>query len=192
VNPTNANLACSGYSTWTATAGAQENLPINCVNWYEAYAFCIWDGGFLPSMAEWEYAAAGGDEQRLYPWGSTSPGVANQYAIYGSYFSGDGGASFMAPVGTAYLGAGRWGQLDLAGELDEWSLDTYDGEVGNTPVYLAGTCIDCADISSANMRAARGGYYSYNNTSELLPTYAGGADPTSRAPIVGFRCARLP
>ena len=53
-----------------------ETLPLNCVDWYEAYAFCIWDGGFLPSEAEWEYAAAGGDELREYPWGSTAPGTA--------------------------------------------------------------------------------------------------------------------
>ena len=77
IDPTNANLAsCTIYSTWTASAGSQENLPINCVNWYEAYAFCIWDGGFLPSEAEWEYAAAGGSQQREYPWGSTTPGTA--------------------------------------------------------------------------------------------------------------------
>jgi len=83
IAPTNANLACRPqYDTWTNTAGSQENLPINCVNWYEAYAFCIWDGGFLPSEAEWEYAAAGGGQQREYPWGSAAPGTANQYAIY--------------------------------------------------------------------------------------------------------------
>src|SRR5580704_11098021 len=68
VTPTSSNLgSCTAggdlpgyfnYSTWTEAAGTQENLPINCVNWYEAYAFCIWDGGgFLPSEAEWEYAA---------------------------------------------------------------------------------------------------------------------------------------
>jgi hypothetical protein len=68
VAPTNENLACSfPNDTWTNTAGTLENLPINCVNWYEAYAFCIWDGGFLPSEAEWEYAAAGGSQQREYP-----------------------------------------------------------------------------------------------------------------------------
>ena len=88
IAPTNANLACSSaYDSWTSTAGTNENLPINCVNWWEAYAFCIWDGGFLPSDAEAGYAAAGGDEQREYPWGSMTPGTTNQYAIYGCYYS---------------------------------------------------------------------------------------------------------
>jgi sulfatase modifying factor 1 len=81
VAPTNANLSCSPvFETWTsASGGGQENLPINCVNWWEAYAFCIWDGGFLPSDAEWGYAAAGGGGsrgQREYPWGSMEPGTA--------------------------------------------------------------------------------------------------------------------
>jgi sulfatase modifying factor 1 len=87
IDPTNTNLvlACaSHYPTWTSSVGTQENLPINCENWYEAYAFCIWDGGFLPSEAEWEYAAAGGSQQREYPWGSAAPGMANKYAIYGN------------------------------------------------------------------------------------------------------------
>ncbi len=57
VDPTSVNLSCG---TWTNPIAGNENLPITCVNWYESYAFCIWDGGFLPSEAEWEYAAAGG------------------------------------------------------------------------------------------------------------------------------------
>ena len=63
------HLSCSStYQTWTSSAGATERRPINCETWYEAAAFCIWDGGFLPSDAEWNYAAAGGSEQRVYPW----------------------------------------------------------------------------------------------------------------------------
>jgi formylglycine-generating enzyme required for sulfatase activity len=48
-----------GDAWWTSTAGNNENRPMICVTWYQAYAFCIWDGGFLPSETEWEYAAAG-------------------------------------------------------------------------------------------------------------------------------------
>ena len=48
--------------TWTSAAGANEKRPQNCLSFYDLHAFCIWDGGFLPSEAEWEYAAAGGSD----------------------------------------------------------------------------------------------------------------------------------
>ena len=34
-----------GNQTWTNTVGPYEAYPINCINWYEAFAFCVWDGG---------------------------------------------------------------------------------------------------------------------------------------------------
>jgi sulfatase modifying factor 1 len=184
IAPTNANLACeSKFDTWTPSAGSQESLPINCVNWYESYAFCIWDGGFLPSEAEWEYAAAGGSRQQEYPWGSTDPGTTSEYAIYDCYYpSGSpnctGGA---APVGTATLGIGLWGQLDLAGNVNEWNLDSY--------ASYGAPCADCASLTPASYRAIRGGYF-YNHTSYLHPAVRSDDPATARSICIGFRCAR--
>jgi formylglycine-generating enzyme required for sulfatase activity len=192
IAPTAANLAAEGaYAAWTASPGSQENLPIDGVNWYEAYAFCIWDGGFLPSEAEWTYAAAGGSQQREYPWGSIDPGTGNQYAIYNCYYPmGPGGyttctgAGNIAPVGTATLGAGLWGQLDLAGEVWQWNLDWY-------AVYAADAeCTDCADFTaSVEGRACHGGDFGFT-ASDMLSPYRFNLPPTFRAN--GFRCARAP
>jgi formylglycine-generating enzyme required for sulfatase activity len=198
IAPTDANLACNSiFQTWTDSAGGQENLPINCVNWWESYAFCIWDGGFLPSEAEWEYAAAGGNQQREYPWGSTAPGSACpgtgcQYAIYNCDYprgapSGLGnctGVANFAPVGTATLGAGLWGQLDMAGEMWESTLDWYATYVD--------PCMDCAYLTATVPgRVRRGGGFNTDALGLLPPVRTYGA-PSSRSFDFGFRCSRTP
>jgi formylglycine-generating enzyme required for sulfatase activity len=188
VAPSEANLtSCVPYSTWTPSPGELEELPINCLNWYEGYAFCIWDGGFLPTEAEWEYAAVGGDEQREYPWGAANPGTANQYAIYDldtcDSFSDAfcPGAGDIAPVGSATRGAGLWGQLDLVGELFQWNLDGY--------ASYSQPCVDCADLTSTVDRVIQGGNF-FLGKSYLLPTYRDYSTPANRSDDVGFRCAR--
>jgi len=186
------SLACDPtFATWTRTAGTQEdeNLPMNCVSWYQAYAFCIWDGGFLPSEAEFEYAAAGGSEQREYPWGSTDPGTASHYAIYGGEHGGDGtsctGLANLAPVGSAAMGAGRWGQLDLAGDVSEWNLD-YHAPFGNP-------CTDCTSLAGGSGRVNRGGSFRGNASPYLQSFFRGDLlYATDQTSAFGFRCARTP
>jgi sulfatase modifying factor 1 len=195
IAPTSANLDCGTgtYPSWTSAVGANENLPINCVNAWEAQAFCIWDGGFLPSEAEWEYAAAGGSQQREFPWGSIDPGTNSQYAIYDGDYTRDAGAcpgsACFAPVGTATLGVGLFGQLDLVGEVFEWTPDTWG--VG---IAFVDPCKDCAHLGLANdARIPRGGYIG-SGTLELLSgaptTFL--ANPSTRYLSLGFRCARPP
>jgi len=189
----NGNLGCNGsFSTWTNTAGNQENLPITCENWFEARAFCIWDGGFLPSESEWEFAGVGGSQQRAYPWGSTDPGTLNQYAIYSCYFGGGAGPNTctgtanIAAVGSVPLGAGLWGHLDMAGDAAEWTLD----QAGLPPT----TCTDCAYLTGGDYtRATHGGGYNDDLTS-INPLFAVYREPLKRleSTAPGFRCARIP
>jgi formylglycine-generating enzyme required for sulfatase activity len=184
ISPTDTNLACdSPNATWTNASAGNEKLPINCVNWWESYAFCIWDGGFLPSETEWEYAAAGGSQQREYPWGSTAPGSTNQYAIYNCDYLA-GGNDCIAAVGTATLGAGLWGQLDLAGNLWQWPLDWY--------ANYENPCADCAYLTVSSYRVHRGGCFANSYSSDLLATNRVYDPPTVRGMFFGFRCARTP
>ncbi len=187
VAPSDSNLtSCDGDTviTWTPSPGTQETLPINCVTWEEAYAFCIWDGGFLPTEAEWEFAAAGGSQQREYPWGTAAPGFANQYAIYGSYYTGT--SLGIAPVGTAAQGSGLWGQLDLVGDVFEWNMDWFFAPYHDP-------CTDCAPLTEGGSygRVTRGGTYDYDTSWLLPPTRIYDSDYW-RYDNQGFRCARSP
>jgi formylglycine-generating enzyme len=75
--------------TWTEAADTNENKPINNVDWLVAFAFCAWDGGRLPTFAEWGFAAAGGSEQRVYPWSKPPEDteIVSSKAVYECGFS---------------------------------------------------------------------------------------------------------
>jgi sulfatase modifying factor 1 len=180
-----ANLLCySGFNTWREPA-ENDVVPINCVSWYEAFAFCIWDGGRLPTEAEWEYAAVGGSQQRQYPWGS---GIDSSRAVYDC--CGDGDCSLctyadLLPVGSLEAGAGRWGQLDLAGNVWEWIFD------GFADPYETPTCDNCVNTTTDADRATRGGGFLHSE-SLLVPANRTSAPPTDRYLDLGIRCARTP
>jgi formylglycine-generating enzyme required for sulfatase activity len=181
---------CPPYFTWTPTVGVNDDLPMNCMDWYSAQAFCIWDGGRLPTEAEWSYAAAGRAEQRDYPWGSTAPGADANLAAYGCFYNGTGnfvGVSNIAPVGTIPAGNGKWGHADLAGNLAEWTQDYFANP------YAQVSCVDCADLTSSagSNRTARSGVFALQ-ASFLLTSFRDFNAPTDRFNVLGARCARKP
>jgi formylglycine-generating enzyme required for sulfatase activity len=177
-------LACdASFQTWTNIAGPGDNRPINCVTWYEAMAFCAWDGGFLPTEAQWNYAAAGGSEQRAFAW-SNPPGSLTLDCSHCNYTP----ASPCVAAGPNRVGSesptgdGKWGHADLTGNVFEWTLDWMAGY--GTP------CTDCADLTQTAMRTLRGGDFG-NAAVNLRTAYRGSSGtPTTRDSGVGIRCAR--
>ncbi len=171
--------------TWTDEAGANENRPINCVNWYEAQAFCTWDGGRLPTEAEWNYAAAGGSEQREYPWGGAAPGANASLAVYECVYNDNGTAVCdaldIAPVGSVVAGNGRWGQSDLAGNMGEWNQDW------NSAYSVS--CSNCSNFSDSGSREVRGGDFRALAVS-LTSAARYNRPPANHNLGMGLRCAR--
>jgi formylglycine-generating enzyme required for sulfatase activity len=172
-------LDCVNDTSWTPSPGPNENKPIVCVSWYEAYAFCIWDGGFLPSYAEWNFATAGGREQRLYAWGDAAPDT-----MHASYCSTTCGGA-LVNVGSHPLGNGRYGQADLAGNAFEYVLDS-------TPLVTEQNCEDCLVFNPLqNDRGSLGGGFD-SVASTLVSAFISTDAPDFRDHSNGFRCARPP
>jgi sulfatase modifying factor 1 len=198
-----ANIACDAMlQTWTDRPGPFENRPMNCLSWYEAIAFCAWDGGFLPTEAEWNYAAASGSEQRAFPWSSppSSVEIGNSRASYQDDATGCVGDGYPActrddllPVGSRPEGDGRWGQSDLAGNVAEWVLDWETED----PVPPITPCFDCANLvplhPSASGRVLRGDSF-FGKGVSLRTSWpsVGFPDEHTNSPYRGVRCARAP
>jgi formylglycine-generating enzyme required for sulfatase activity len=184
----NTNLACVANPTWTAQAGKNEQRPITCVNWYEAFAFCIWDEGRLPTEAEWNEAASGGDEQRVFPWSTPSASQAidcahaNYFGAKGPDFCVSPGVGASAAVGAdSPAGDGRWGQADLAGNVFEWVRDWY--------APYSPLCPDCVYIDATPNHVMRGGGFS-NAAPDLLASSRAANASGARSGSLGLRCAR--
>ena len=173
-----ADLMCGGaFQTWTG----DDALPILCLTWFEAAAFCAWDGGFLPTEAEWNFAASGGDEQRAFPWSAPPSDVAIDCA-HANY---DPGTPCVTPAGPSRLGAapdgtGKWGNSELAGNAWDWVLDV-------TGAY-PDPCTDCAALATGGDRVIRGG--DYHDVALSLRTGFRSSEPPQFRGSVGVRCAR--
>ncbi|XP_072772973.1 inactive C-alpha-formylglycine-generating enzyme 2 isoform X2 [Taeniopygia guttata] len=156
------------------------DYPVLHVSWNDAQAFCAWKGKRLPSEEEWEFAARGGLEQRMYPWGNKfQPNRTNLWQ--GDFPRGDtaeDGYHGVSPV-TAFPAQNSYGFYDLLGNTWEWTASEFPAP-GRAPraqkmqVLRGASWIDTAD-GSANHRAC--------------VTTRMGNTPDSASDNLSFRCA---
>lgn len=173
--------------------------PINCVDWELAAAYCKWAQKRLPTEAEWEYAARGGDE-RAYPWGNEPPNATllngcgaecvqiatpSLGPIAPAMYNASDGWNTTAPVGSFPAGKSPFGVLDMAGNVREWTADWYGG-------YPTAAAASPQGPRTGRYRVSRGSGWYHNDAIWVRVAARSRNEPSYRNNGLGFRCARTP
>ncbi len=156
------------------------SYPVIFATWPAAFDYCSWRGAGLPGEAQWEKAARGGLEGKLYPWGnedpSIAPGAANGVTFDLSHEEDATTVGRYAPNG--------YGLYDMAGNVWEWPADWYDENYyANSPKN------NPTGPETGQYRIARGGSWNSPVSSLRVSVHHYYFPPTFDDFDIGFRCA---
>ena len=178
---------------------ADKKHPVVHVSHNDAVEFCKWlsklEGGTyrLPTEAEWEYAAGGGQRHFRYAWGDKLPKekvenlsdevaakafnwTKNEKNVYLNY---DDGYAYTSPVGV--FSANLFGLYDMTGNVSEWCSDWYD-----KTYYTGSPSTNPLGASSGTYCVLRGGSWS-TDPQYCRVAFRNNRIPSNRNNNVGFR-----
>jgi formylglycine-generating enzyme required for sulfatase activity len=180
---------------WRRPEGPQSNLdgrmdhPVLHVSWNDAQAYCEWAGRRLPSEAEWEYAARGGLEGKVFPWGDErEPGGEHRMNVWQGAFPRENTCAdgFYGPCPVDAFPVNGYGLHNMTGNVWEWCADWYSPDF-----HTRDRRANPQGPRRGTNRSTRGGSYLCHHSycRRYRVAARNSLEPESTTGNTGFRCA---
>lgn len=183
-------------ATWQHPEGPHSTLrdrmehPVVHVSWFDAVAYASWLGKELPSEASWEYAARGGLDGALFPWGDElNPDgkyLSNTWqGVFPTRNTEDDGWYGTCP--SDHFPKNGYGLHNMTGNVWEWCADWF----GFADSSLS-PAVDPTGPATGNLRVQKGGSFLCHASycARYRPAARVGVSPDSTSSNVGFRCLK--
>jgi formylglycine-generating enzyme required for sulfatase activity len=190
--------------TFTEAPGANEALPLTCISWNDASAYCKAKGSRLLTEAEFEFMASGRRSARA-PWGDDKAGCDDAVLARADPATLETGSEALGAcaavgIGPTIPGVGRRDRIattggdvvDIYGNVAEWVEDEFDALTG--PCWGYGTVFDpvCKNPALVGVHPARGLHFQWGLNPASTSRFVGNSGETFglATEALGFRCAR--